>query len=151
MNRGVYIEVVGLVAGQGSKRHVGGGRMVESSKHLTPWRQDVTAAAMQAIAEDRAFFPITAPVAVTVTFWFARPKIHYASDGMTLRVIAPKWQAKPPDADKALRSTFDALTIAGIWRDDAQVAYVSATKRFATDRGDDCQSPGATIYIEALT
>ena len=37
--------VNGLPAPQGSHKHVGGGRMVESSKKVKPWRQDVKAAA----------------------------------------------------------------------------------------------------------
>lgn len=147
---GVWIEVVGLVAGQGSKRHVGGGRMIEQSKNVAPWRQDVTAAALQAIAEDPAFFPITSAVAVNVTFWFQRPKVHFRGAARVLRENAPKWQSKTPDVDKAVRSTLDALTIAGVWGDDAQVAYLTATKRYATDRDTDCHSPGASIYIEAL-
>lgn len=146
----LYIEVVGMPAGQGSKRHVGGGRMIEQSKKVAPWRQDVTVAALEAIGEDRAFFPITAPVAVTVTFWFPRPKYHYWTDGVTLREIAPKWHSKPPDCDKCARATLDPLVTAGVLRDDAQVAYLEARKRYATDRGTDCQSPGASIRIEAL-
>lgn len=33
--------VFGLPAPQGSKRHVGEGRMVESSKRVKPWRRQV--------------------------------------------------------------------------------------------------------------
>ena len=36
--------VFGLPAPQGSKRHVGEGRMVESSKRVKPWRRQVAAA-----------------------------------------------------------------------------------------------------------
>lgn len=149
---GLAVEVVGLVAGQGSKRHVGGGRMIESSKNVAPWRQDVTAAALDAISGDPENFPITSPVAVTVTFWFPRPKHHYrgGKSSHLLREDAPKWHAKAVDIDKALRATNDALTIAGVWEDDAQVAYVAAMKRFTDQRGTDCRSPGASIYIEAL-
>lgn len=150
---GLFIEVVGQVAGQGSKRHVGGGRMIESSKRVAPWRQDVVAAALAAVAGDAGFFPITAPVAVTVTFWFPRPKTHHVAGDPSrpLRPDAPTWCASRVDIDKALRATNDAITIAGVWKDDVQVAHVSATKRYATDRGTDCSSPGATIYIEALS
>lgn len=148
----LYVEVVGLPAGQGSKRHVGGGRMIEQSKNVAPWRQDVTAAALAAMGEDRRFFPLTAPVAVTVIFWFPRPKAHYRTGGSAhlLRDDAPTWHARTPDVEKAVRATHDALTIAGVWRDDAQVAQVTAIKRYATDRGTDCASPGASIRVEAL-
>ena len=37
----ILIRINGLPAPQGSKRHVGGGIMVESSKRAKPWRQDV--------------------------------------------------------------------------------------------------------------
>ena len=44
------IVAYGQPAPQGSKRHVGKGVMVESSKKLRPWRQDVKAAAEAARA-----------------------------------------------------------------------------------------------------
>jgi crossover junction endodeoxyribonuclease RusA len=46
---GVAFTVRGLPAPQGSKRHVGGGRMVESSANVKPWRADVRAAAEDAM------------------------------------------------------------------------------------------------------
>ena len=36
--------IPGVPAPQGSKRHVGGGRLVESSKKVKPWRRAVNAA-----------------------------------------------------------------------------------------------------------
>ena len=39
--------VYGTAAPQGSKRHVGNGVMLESSKRLRPWRQDVRFAALE--------------------------------------------------------------------------------------------------------
>lgn len=146
----VFVEVVGQPAGQGSKRHVGGGRMIEQSKRVAPWREAVTNAACDAIAGDRIFFPITEPVTVTVTFWFPRPKLHYRTgkSAHLLREEAPYWHAKTPDIDKTLRATLDALTLAGVWRDDAQVADVRARKLYADHR--ESPVPGATIRIEAL-
>lgn len=44
----VQFDVLGVPAAQGSKRHVGNGRMVESSKALHPWRDSVAAAARDA-------------------------------------------------------------------------------------------------------
>jgi len=37
----IWFEVPGIPAPQGSKRHVGGGRMVESSRSLPEWRASV--------------------------------------------------------------------------------------------------------------
>jgi crossover junction endodeoxyribonuclease RusA len=39
----VIIVVRGIPAPQGSKRHVGGGRMIESSRAVGPWREAVRA------------------------------------------------------------------------------------------------------------
>lgn len=153
MGPALYVEVIGIPAAQGSKRHVGGGRLIEQSKNVAPWRESVTRAACEAIGDDRTFFPIIAAVSVDLAFWFPRPKMHYrgGASAHLLRPDAPNWQAKTPDIDKTLRSTFDALTLAGVWRDDAQVAWVSARKFFADQRGTDQPLPGATIRIEALT
>ncbi len=45
--------------------------------------------------------------------------------------------------DKALRATFDALTEAGIWRDDKLVAQVTASKVHGV-------RPGARIHVEPI-
>ena len=37
----ITFHVSGTPAPQGSKRHVGGGRMIESSKKVEPWREAV--------------------------------------------------------------------------------------------------------------
>lgn len=104
---------LGEPAPQGSKRHVGGGRMVESSKAVKPWREAVTHAAFGAGPK------LEGPVAVRMTFTLARPK------------TAPKKLHTPfkkPDLDKLARSTFDAITAAGLWNDDAQVACLTTLK-----------------------
>ena len=54
-------EVLGTPAPQGSKRHVGGGRMVESSKLVGPWREAVKAAVAAAYP---GLEPITGPVVI---------------------------------------------------------------------------------------
>jgi len=54
-------------------------------------------------------------------------------------------QAKP-DIDNLLKSTMDALSQAGVWRDDAQVVAVVASKRYESAN----QAIGAVIRLEAL-
>lgn len=122
--RGVGFHVVGLPAPQGSKRAVGrnaAGRtlLVESSKKVAPWRQDVTAAAVDARTADS---PLDGPLALVVTFTMPRPK------------SAPKariWPDRTPDLSKLVRSTEDAITAAGLWTDDARVVVTVATKVYA--------------------
>lgn len=136
--------VDGLPAPQGSKRHVGGGRMVESSKKVKPWRQDVVTAARAAIDMAVTFETFTGPVRVRVVFYLPRPKSHYRSgaNAHLLKASAPPYVAVKPDVDKLLRSTFDALSTAGVWRDDNQAVIVHTEKVYA-DR------PGARLEIRA--
>lgn len=131
------ITVLGLPAPQGSKRHVGDGIMVESSKRVRPWRSDVKAAAERAIGTD--WTPIKGPVSLTATFFFLRPRSHYRTGRFAdvLRDDAPVFATSRAcgDIDKLLRSTLDALTAAGVIVDDSQVGMVIATKTYGTTSG----------------
>lgn len=127
-------------APQGSKRHVGNGRMIEqSAAKIKTWREAVKAAAITSWVQDHVTFPLTGPVEVTVVFTLHKP------------LSAPKtrrtWPSKRPDLDKLVRSTFDALGAAGVWRDDAQVVELHAHKRYPNDGPDALETPGAVIYI----
>lgn len=134
----MIITVYGSPAPQGSKRHVGNGRMVESSKKLRPWRQDVKAAA----EAQRPDTPIDAPVRVRMTFTVPKPD------------SAPKrrqtWPMRMPDLSKLVRSTEDALTDAGIWRDDARVVECIAAKRYPGEGDGALSAPGCVIEIEVI-
>jgi len=78
-------------------------------------------------------------------FFLARPKSHYRTgrNADRLRENAPRRPAKMPDLSKLVRATEDALTDAGLWRDDAQVVEISAMKYWA-----DSRPPGAVIVIQ---
>ncbi|MGH3500203.1 MAG: RusA family crossover junction endodeoxyribonuclease, partial [Nocardioidaceae bacterium] len=80
-----------------------------------------------------------------IEFRFNRPKSHYGTGGNAhlVKASAPLFPTGKPDADKLLRSVFDALTAARVWRDDAQAVYLGARKVYA-----DARPPGATILIE---
>ena len=142
------ITVHGVVGAQGSKRHVGGGVMVESSKAVKPWRQDVTAAAIEA-AERQGWEPLRIPTFVRITFIFARPKSHYRTGARAseLRPDAPTTVITAPDIDKCLRSTFDALTTAGVIPDDRYIAGVTAQKVYAGNYDGQLLRPGAVITV----
>lgn len=144
MTRSISIEVVGLPAAQGSKRHVGNGIMVESSKAVKPWRQDVVAAARQVI-DAAGHETFRGPVTVSAQFWFPRPKHHFGTgkNASVLKASAPDVVAKKPDLDKVLRSTFDALVTAGVIGDDSLVVEVMATKRFG-------HIPGAQLIVSEM-
>lgn len=140
----IRFRVYGTPAPQGSKRHVGNGVMVESSKRVKPWRQDVKEAALNAI---EYLLPLDGPLDIHVTFLLKRPASHFRTgkNAHLLRDAAPLWPAKKPDIDKLLRSTLDALGEAGLWRDDAQVVRVVAVKDYA-----DSEPPGARIQVAPM-
>jgi Holliday junction resolvase RusA-like endonuclease len=90
-----------------------------------PWRQAIVDATQNVMA---GRLPVEeAPVELAVTFFLPRPK------------SAPKRFTEParkPDTDKLLRAVMDALTAAGVWRDDAQVVLVVTRKAFAGGQHD---------------
>ena len=142
MSTYLTFSVYGTPAPQGSKRHVGNGIMIESSKRVKPWRQDVKYAALEAMGGDD---PPSGPLWVNVTFYLTRPKSHFRTgkNAHLLRDGAPEYPAHRPDLDKLLRSTLDAMGEAGVWADDAQVVGVWAAKLYAAkDR-----PPGASVAV----
>lgn len=169
--RALTVIVYGTPAPQGSKRHVGHGVMVESSRRVKPWREDVKAAAETAIVEweqhrpwivshrpaalpsgvGRRWEPITGPVEVAVMFRFARPAGHYGTgrNADTVHSSAPEWptgRTTQGDIEKLVRAVHDALTAAGVWRDDAQVVRLSAAKVWCQEG----ERPGAVIGVEEV-
>lgn len=117
------IRVHGVPAPQGSKRHVGRGVMIESSKKVKPWRESVKWAAMEC-PESCNWPMVSGPVQVEITFYLPKPK-------SAKKNAVPD---KKPDLDKLIRSTFDALTDAGVWEDDSRVVGLTAHKWYAENR-----------------
>lgn len=107
------------------------------------WRASVVHGASAAMAGIPAF---EGPVELHIKFIMPRPKGHYRTgkNASELRDNAPSYHTSAPDSTKLLRSTEDALSDAGVWRNDSQVARSVVTKVYG-DR------PGAQIRIEALT
>ncbi|QKW07005.1 RusA family crossover junction endodeoxyribonuclease [Streptomyces sp. NA04227] len=147
------VKVYGLPAPQGSKKHIGKGRMLESSKHVKPWREAVVWAMRQEIARHRDWRPLTGPLEAAMVFSFTRPKNHYGT-GRNAGVLKPSAPARPavmPDLSKLARSTEDAITTAGGYQDDALlVGYRRLEKRYVTDHGavsDVLDVQGAVIHL----
>jgi crossover junction endodeoxyribonuclease RusA len=129
----VQFWVPGVPAPQGSKKHVGRGIMIESSKALGPWRERVAMFAHQAMKQ-AGFTPFTGAVTLRSDFVLPRPK------------SAPKLKVLPatkrPDADKILRAIGDSLT--GIcYADDSQIVDIRGTKRVALFG----EEPGCQITV----
>jgi crossover junction endodeoxyribonuclease RusA len=137
----ITIEVRGLPAPQGSKRHVGRGIMVESSRAVGPWREAVRAETQRAM---NGRPPFAGAVSVRLAFLMPRPKSHYRTgrNAHLLRESAPPFPAGRPDGDKLERAVWDGLTMGGAYRDDGQIVQWSG--------GKDWGPPGVYIEIEEL-
>lgn len=119
--------IPGRPAAQGSKRHVGGGRMIEASKRLPGWRKQIADVATMYRSRDAAVFPDQA-LAVELEFVVARPK--YA-----IGKLLPAIKRSSGDIDKLARAVLDGLT--GIcYKDDSQVTALTCRKRLA-GRGEE--------------
>ncbi|WP_327415472.1 RusA family crossover junction endodeoxyribonuclease [Streptomyces sp. NBC_01233] len=147
------VVVRGLPAPQGSKKHVGRGRMIESSAAVKPWRDSVTTYAVQARAKRRGFHKLTGPLRADMVFCFDRPKGHMGT-GRNAGLVRPSAPPRPdvtPDLDKLVRSTSDALKTAGVYQDDALVVeYGRVGKWYTSDHGQDpdvMDSPGCLIRL----
>lgn len=131
----VQFHVPGLPKPQGSKRHVGGGRLVESSKELKAWRRKVSVAARDAFV---GIGPYAGPVFVDLLFRLPRPKSHYRTGRFAhlLRDDAPDWVTTRPDVDKLVRGCLDALSGYG-YVDDALVVSLYTSKRYVAVQARD--------------
>lgn len=91
--------------------------------------------------------PLDEPVILRVVFTMPAPT--------SLPKRRPSYPSKMPDLSKLVRSTEDALTSAGVWKDDARVVMCGATKTYprgtlgADPMALDC--PGAVIEIVPVT
>lgn len=119
----------------------------EASARVKPWRENVVKAAVPA-QRAAGWVTLNEPVFVTITFRIPRPKKHYGT-GRNAHVLNSKATAKPTehnlgDVDKLQRSTFDALTTAGVIADDKLITTVAARKVWAEHGG---APAGATIIV----
>ena len=158
----ITITVHGIPGPQGSKRHVGNGVMVESSKKVKPWRQDVKAAALTAMQTGQHHDliplsrpPLDGPLAVSMVFTMreqptAKPSWWPAGAAWSRKLL---WRpATMPDLSKLARSTEDALT-GVVWKDDARVVeYVRLAKYYIGHPADDVlpHGPGCVIRVWTL-
>ena len=146
----IFIPVIGIPAPQGSKRHVGHGIMIENSKRVKPWRQDVKEAAL--IHYDGEV--IDQAVEIEIIFLFARPKSHYGTgkNAKKLKPSAPVFVTSKGigDIDKLLRSTYDSLSESSggsVIKDDSLIVKNRSMKRYCVEG----EHQGAKITVRTLT
>ncbi len=136
----ISFEVPGEPQPQGSAkafrhRHTGRVMVTSDNGRLRPWRDAICWHARQALL---GAGPLVGPARVEIEFRFARPGGHFGKRG--LRPTAPSQHVVRPDLDKLVRAALDALSEAGVWRDDAQVVETVARKLYH-------ERSGATIEI----
>lgn len=131
-------------AAQGSKRHIGHGRLIEQSKRVKPWRAAVAEATR--LAAGPGWVPLDGPLELEVVFTVRKP------------ASAPKTRVTWPctrdsgDLDKLLRSTFDAIADdAGAIADDSRIIRVTAVKVFPGEHSGALAEPGAVIRVWQCT
>ena len=77
--------------------------------------------------------PLDVPVQLETWFYLPRPKSHYGT-GRNADVLKPSAPAVPttkPALDKMLRLVGDAMSVAGVVRDDSVIATAHAYKRYS--------------------
>ena len=79
--------------------------------------------------------PITNPIRLRVSFFLPRPKT------MKGEIAVP--HVKKPDVDNLLKAVMDAMTVAGVWKDDALVYATEAGKWYTAGK------TGARIIVES--
>jgi crossover junction endodeoxyribonuclease RusA len=109
--------VEGVPAPQGSKRHVGNGRMIEASKYLPAWRKAIE-------TECRSLFDEPMDGALEVELWFYLPRPSS---------VSREYPSVMPDVDKLVRAVGDGLTQGGAIADDARIVDLHAYKRYSVD------------------
>lgn len=115
--------VNGRPAGQGSKRHVGHGRMIEMSKYVAPFRKAVHDQSPHRVTVDGADESLFyGPVNIELHFTIAAPKKSVHS------------YPSRPDIDKMCRAVLDGIT-GRVIKDDGQVVNLLATKAYGRDEG----------------
>lgn len=136
----LVVTVFGRPITQGSKTRTRWGMRDDNGDRLRPWREAVKTAALDAM-EGRT--RLEGPVSLSVTFTFDLPK------------SAPKTRRVWPitrssgDLDKLVRAAGDALTDAGVWRDDSQVVRLAAEKVHVGDPGS-LHIPGACVTVREV-
>jgi crossover junction endodeoxyribonuclease RusA len=144
------ITVYGKPITQGSKIRTRWSMRDSNGDTLDPWRDNVRSMAIKVVEADTGFN--TDPVNVNIYFTFPRPTAHFGTgrNKAFIKASAPPFPSSHAigDIDKLARACLDALTDAGIWKDDSQVVLLTASKVWVGDHSG-LDRPGAVINVTA--
>lgn len=160
------VRVYGTPAGQGQISCFGKGRAIHTNeKRLKPWREAVAKAALEAAGTHRIVKSgqkpptcsvcglltkrhglLAGPLRVTITVTME------SSAAVAKRGDVWPDNMRTTDVDHHARAALDALSLASVWSDDAQVADLHVVKAYPTSPHPDALAePGAVIRIWRLT
>ena len=149
-------EVLGKPVGQGRISFLGKGRPAihSNQNRLLPWRELVQHAAEAAITEEQqrfaaldvapwfGGFPLDGPIGLYACFTL--PKAAKSAKTKTT------WPTKRPDGSHLLRAVEDAMTNAGVWRDDSQLVDEHLVKAFPGEHSQALHVPGVRVVIYTI-
>lgn len=120
--------VPGIPATQGSKKWIGGHRIIDTCKSLPQWRRDVATVAKQYAPPQP--YPKAVDVALFLTFVLPRPKGHYGT-GRNAGIVKPSAPQRPrgKDLTKMVRAVEDAMS-GIIYADDDQICQQVNNKEY---------------------
>jgi crossover junction endodeoxyribonuclease RusA len=141
------ITVYGKPSPQGSKKFMGvnkqgKGILMENSPKLIPWRNAVSEAAVKELDRLGRPAPFDVALDVMMVFTFLRPSSAKRSKRSHPSVY--------PDLSKIVRATEDALTDAGVWKDDALVVKLQAMKTYENECYWALDRAGCVIHIQPV-
>jgi len=139
------VYIYGIPVPQGSSRAFNrGGRVVVTSDNpnLKKWREYCAFVLRKDIS---AGVTIDGPVCVDLAFYFERPKSHLNGSGSLRKGYSSSHIVKP-DLDKLVRAILDSGTVGLVWRDDAQVVRLTATKNYVQESGAEAL-PGVRVKV----
>jgi Holliday junction resolvase RusA-like endonuclease len=139
----IKINVRGLPIPQGSMKAVpakyGNHVALKYPPGVYQWRGQVQYAVCEAMAKSNLEGPIDGAVKVELGFDLPRLQSHFwpvnRNHHGEVRDDAPIYPLVAPDLDKLIRAICDSITDAGLWKDDSQVVYLQAAKRYADPAG----------------
>ena len=99
------------------------------------------ACVIHALRGNAGLFPAGVPLRCDLTFYLPRPKGHFGSGRNihALKSSAPKRPTGKPDRDNLDKAVCDAITAAGVWRDDSQVTDGRIRKRYCLNGQSGCE------------
>lgn len=103
--------------------------MVYNPNDCDDWRNILLLSFKDAKLKYKDIINPLAGVAISITFFFNRPKSHYNSKG-EVKLKAPDIKITKPDIDNLVKPVLDMLKNAGYFNDDGQIYALRAEKRY---------------------